>query len=102
MIDEITEQATNPNRNPTSNGGRTVTDKDDQDDQNAGGQKRRSRKKTPTPRPGSARDIIDNMPNARDNRPGNGNSQGANNQGGDCPFANLPEDQRPDSPLWDC
>jgi hypothetical protein len=36
------------------------------------------------------------MPNARDNRPGNGN------QAKDCPFQNLPEDQRPDSPLWDC
>jgi hypothetical protein len=23
-------------------------------------------------------------------------------QKNDCPFANLPEDQRPDSPLWDC
>ena len=95
MIDQITEQATNPDRNPTSNGGRSVTSKDDNGSQNAGGQKRRSRKQTPTPRPGSARDIIDNMPNARDNQPGSGN------QAKDCPFANLPEDQRPDSPLWD-
>jgi hypothetical protein len=97
MIDEITDQATNPDRNPTSNGGRSVTDKDDKDDKDS---KRRSRKRTPTPRPGSARDIIDNMPNARDNRPGIGNNN--QNQGGDCPFANLPEEQRPDSPLWDC
>ena len=101
MIDEITSQATNPDRNPTSNGGRSVTPSDDKSEPSSGGTKRRSRKKTPTPRPSTAQEIIANMPvsNARGDRP---NAPVAGNQGGDCPFANLPEDQRPDSPLWDC
>jgi hypothetical protein len=97
MIDEITQQATNPDRNPTSNGGRGITDSDENDNQDTNGKKRRSRKRTPTPRPGSAQEIIDSIQNGRNGRPGNDKKRG-----GDCPFANLPENQRPDSPLWDC
>ncbi|MFT4037729.1 MAG: hypothetical protein QM692_06085 [Thermomicrobiales bacterium] len=89
MIDEITEQATNPDRQPTSNGGRTVTGKDDDADKND--KKRTTRKrKTPTPRPGQPGVV---MPGTQ-NRPGN--------SGGNCPFENLPPDQRPDNPMWDC
>jgi hypothetical protein len=113
MIDEITARATDPNRNPNvGNAGRGNSDRDqadDGDDDPEGTDARENRRK-------SARERINER-----NRSGSSTSRsnrspvipnvpvivpsgsGNNNQECEDPFANLPEDMRPDNfPFNNC
>ncbi len=98
MIDEITAQALNPNRNPNvGDAGRRVIDANEKDNRPiiTSGDKRKS-----------ARDRIKERTQQRPTKPGSGNGQpvvpivpqtGSNRGQNECndPFANLPDDRRP-------
>jgi len=91
-IDAITARTIDPNRNPNvGDAGRAITGRDQTPATNNGKRKSpRPTRKTPTPTPITGRS---NMP---DVQRGNGGKD-------DCPFANLPEDQRPTNwPFDDC
>lgn len=101
MIDEITARTTDPNRNPNiGSAGRAIQDRgtnSDRDDNS--GRNDNNKKKKPNSR-GNRRPTTVVVPVAPSIQPGNTGNQG--NQG-DCPFSNLPEDQRPkDWPFGDC
>jgi hypothetical protein len=92
-IDAITAQTLDPNRNPNAgNAGRVITGRDQTPTTNSGKRKNpRGNRKTPTPTPITGRS---NVPGIQ-----RGNSSGND----DCPFNNLPVDQRPTNwPFDDC
>jgi hypothetical protein len=100
MIEEITARATDPNRNPNViSNGRDDSDRSPsatRDDEKKDAKKRNNsrgrsnRRTTPSV-------VVPVVPPIQPVRPGNGDSEQ------DCPFANLPEDQRPqDWPFGNC
>jgi hypothetical protein len=91
-IDAITAQTLDPNRNPNvGNAGRVITGRDQTPTTNNSKRKTPRNRKTPTPTPITGRSTMPSI------QPGNSRN---NN---DCPFANLPEDQRPTNwPFDDC
>jgi hypothetical protein len=98
MIDEITARATDPNRNPNvGDAGRSRANRDDSGDEPTP-TPRRNRKKARDKESGSPITNVADSPSfpvIEPSNPGRG--------GDDCPFANLPEDQRPkDWPFGDC
>jgi hypothetical protein len=112
MIDEITARATDPNRNPNvGNAGRGTSASDAENDERVVVEPRenqrksardrineRNKKKPPTSTSRSTRDpVIPDVPVIV--------PRGSGNNGQDCedPFANLPEDMRPQGfPFDDC
>lgn len=92
-IDAITAQTLDPKRNPNvGDAGRVITGRDQTPTANSGKRKSpRGNRKTPTPTPISGRSTV----------PGTQRGNGGGND--DCPFNNLPAEQRPTNwPFDDC
>ena len=108
MIDEITARATDPNRNPNvGNAGRGNSGRAQKDDDPVVVEPAQNRRK-------SARDRNRNRPSTSNSRPAPApvvpnvpvivpRNSGNNGQACEDPFANLPEDMRPDNfPFNNC
>jgi hypothetical protein len=117
MIDEITAQVTDPNRNPNvGDAGRQDADRDEDQDRDQADRDDDDRDRSAAEnRRRSARDRISdrnrrtttstrsNDDDAEESQRGSGNNGNQPNQECDTPFENLPEDLRPQGfPFDDC